>query len=107
MITVAAARNFEISLPAKYVGKQYLDNTSSSDRVLHSFYVQDARLSYSFNKKIFKEIHLIFQVNNLFNKKYEPNGYTFSYQSGGSVVTENYYYPMAGINFMAALNVKF
>jgi iron complex outermembrane receptor protein len=38
---------------------------------------------------------------------YEPNGYSFSYYYGGELITENYYYPMAGINFMAGLNLKF
>jgi iron complex outermembrane receptor protein len=45
-------------------------------------------------------------VNNVFNKKYEPNGYTFSYIYGGSVTTENYYFPMAGVNFMMGVNVR-
>jgi iron complex outermembrane receptor protein len=57
-------------------------------------------------KVLFKETNFIVQVNNVFNKKYEPNGYTYSYQYGGSVITENFYYPMAGTNFMVGLNVK-
>jgi len=55
---------------------------------------------------LFKEITFIVQVNNVFNKKYEPNGYTYSYQYGGAVTTENFYYPMAGTNCMVGLNVK-
>jgi len=100
-------RNFEISLLSKYVGNQFLDNTSNANRILNSFYIQDARLSYKFNNKIPKEIDCIFQVNNIFNKKYEPNGYTFSYLYTGNLTTENYYFPMAGTNFIAAINVKF
>jgi len=38
---------------------------------------------------------------------YEPNGYTFSYYYGGSLTTENYYFPMAGRNFMVGVNVRF
>jgi iron complex outermembrane receptor protein len=45
------------------------------------------------------------RVNNLFDIQYEPNGYTYSYQYGGQLVTENYYFPMAGINFLFAVNV--
>ena len=54
-----------------------------------------------------KEISLVAQVNNLFNVMYEPNGYSFSYYYGGALSTENYYYPMAGPNFMAGLNLTF
>ncbi len=112
-IVQAAALNFtpikngEISLLEKYVGRQYLDNTSKISRSLHPFYLQDVRMSYSIFKKIFKETTLVFQANNIFNKKYEPNGYTFSYYSGGRLATENFYFPMAGTNFMAAVNLKF
>jgi iron complex outermembrane receptor protein len=41
----------------------------------------------------------------VFNKKYEANGYTFSYLSGGALTTENYYFPMAGTNVLFALNI--
>jgi iron complex outermembrane receptor protein len=105
-INFLPVKNLEISLPGKYVGRQFLDNTSNKARSLDPFFVQDARVSYSLRKLFFREINLVFQVNNVFDKKYEPNGYTFSYQYGGSLVTENYYFPMAGINFMVAVNVK-
>ncbi|HUS00966.1 MAG TPA: hypothetical protein VMY77_04525, partial [Chitinophagaceae bacterium] len=99
-------QNAEISLLSKYVGKQFLDNTSNANRMLDPFYIQDARLTYTLHNKIPKEINFIFQVHNIFNKKYEPNGYTFSYFYSGNYTTENYYFPMAGTNFMAAINVK-
>ncbi|MFT3822344.1 MAG: TonB-dependent receptor [Chitinophagaceae bacterium] len=105
-ISIFPLPNFTIALPAKYVSRQYLDNTSDKTRSLDPFYVQDARVSYTLRKVVFKETTFIFQVNNVFNKKYEPNGYTYSYQYGGSLVTENYYFPMAGTNVMAAINIK-
>ena len=46
-------------------------------------------------------------VNNIFSDKYEPNGYTFSYIFGGKQTTENFYFPMATINWMAGINIKF
>jgi len=99
------AKDLEISLPAKYVGRQYLDNTSDKQRSLDAYYVQDARVIYTLRKILVKEISLIGQVNNVFNRKYNSNGYTYSYQYG-SVITENFYFPMAGTNFMVTLNVK-
>jgi iron complex outermembrane receptor protein len=45
-------------------------------------------------------------LNNVFNKRYTPNGYTYSYIYGGQLVTENFVFPMAGTNFMLAVNIK-
>ena len=100
-------KNAEFSLISKYVGKQYLDNTQSDTRQLNAYYTQDARIIYTISKACLKELNIILQANNLFNKPYEPNGYTFSYYYGGSLRTENYYFPMAGTNFMIGVNVKF
>ncbi len=105
-ITFLPAKNVEFSLLSKYVSKQYLDNTSSNSRVLNAFYTQDARGIYTFKNKILKEVNIIAQANNLFGKKYEPNGYTFSYYVGGETITENYYFPMAGRNYMLGVNIK-
>ena len=99
-------KNAEINLVSKYVSRQYLDNTSQRSRSLHDYFTEDIRISYEFHGKNFKSIQLFTQVNNLSSTKYEPNGYTFSYVSGGSLTTENYYFPMATINFMAGLNIK-
>jgi len=100
-------KNAELSLISKYVGKQYLDNTQNESRKLNAYYTQDARFIYTISKKCLKELNIILQANNVFDKKYEPNGYTFSYYYGGSLTTENYYFPMAGRNFMAGVNLKF
>jgi iron complex outermembrane receptor protein len=99
-------KNFNIDLLSKYVGKQYLDNTSNEARKLDPYYTQDARFQYSFGKTGLKNVDLIFQVYNLFDKKYEPNGYTYSYYYNSQLSTENYYFPMAGRNYMIGLNVK-
>lgn len=105
-INFIPVKNGEINLLGKYVGRQYLDNTSQKSRSLDAYFVQDIRLAYTFKGKVFKESSLVFQLNNVFNKKYEANGYTFSYISGG-LTTENYYFPMAPTNFMVGLNVRF
>lgn len=99
-------KNGEITLISKYVGRQYLDNTSSKERSLDPFYVQDARISYSLMNKLFKATHFIFQVNNVFDKKYVANGYTYSYESGGKLVSDNYYFPMAVVNVMFGVNIE-
>jgi iron complex outermembrane receptor protein len=56
---------------------------------------------------LFKEIHLGILVNNALNSFYENNGYTFSYIYEGAMITENYFYPQAGINFLGSLKLVF
>jgi len=105
-INLVPVKNAEISFLSKYVGRQYLDNTSQKSRSLSAYFIQDVRMSYTLAGKIFKETNLIVQLNNVFNKNYEANGYTFSYISGG-LTTENYYFPMAPLNCMVGLNIRF
>jgi len=105
-INILPAKNIEISLLSKYVGKQYLDNTQSEAKKLNPFYTQDARLIFTLKNKLFNEWNIIGQVNNIFNKKYEPNGYTYGYIYDGNVVTENFYFPMAGTNFIVGVELR-
>ncbi|GGI23217.1 TonB-dependent receptor [Pedobacter mendelii] len=98
---------FAVALQSKYVSKQYLDNTQNNDRTINGYWVSNARLGYDFKFAGVKNVNLGLLVNNLFDKKYESNGYTYGYLSGGSRVTENFYYPQAGTNFLLSLNVKF
>lgn len=98
---------FAIALQSKYVSKQYLDNTQNNNRILNGYQVANARLGYDFKFAGVKNVNLGLLVNNIFDKKYESNGYTYGYLLGGSRITENFYYPQAGTNFLLSLNVKF
>jgi iron complex outermembrane receptor protein len=100
-------KNAEIAFIGKYVSRQYLDNTANKARQLNEMLVHNLRFQYNFNLKSTKNMGLTLLVNNVFNKKYEANGYTFSYISGGNFTTENYYYPQATRNFLISLNLKF
>ena len=105
-LNLVPVKNMEFSWIGKHVGKQFLDNTGATSRSLKPFVVNDLRAAYTLQPKWVKELRLAFQLNNLFDIKYEPNGYTFSYISGGNYLYENYYFPMAGRNWMLALNIK-
>jgi iron complex outermembrane receptor protein len=97
-----------IGLHSKYVGEQYLDNTSENNRLLPAFFVQDLSFNYGF--QLFKSgphLSLRTQIYNVFNHIYAPNGYSFTYISGGEMNTENYVYPMAGIHFLSGIQIKF
>jgi iron complex outermembrane receptor protein len=113
MVDYRPVNNLEISILSKYVDEQYLDNSQRDDRKLEAYFVNDLRLRYSVQPKFIKAMEFSLLVNNIFNQFYEPNGYTFSYYLPGEVsgsrelITENYYYPMAGTNFMAGVNIEF
>jgi iron complex outermembrane receptor protein len=100
--------NFTVEGIGKQVSRQYLDNTGNTRRSLSPFLTTDLRFSYQITAfKLLRQLQLVLQVNNVFGALYEPNGYTFSYFTGGQTVTENFYYPMAGRHFMAAINLAF
>lgn len=105
-INITPVKNAAINFISKYAGRQYLDNTGKKSRSLNPYYTQDIRLSYLLEGKVLKATNIIVQLNNIFNKKYEPNGYSFSYIYGGSLTTENYYFPMATFNAMVGVSVK-
>jgi iron complex outermembrane receptor protein len=92
----------EVSLLSKYVGQQYLDNTSNAGRALPAYFTQDVRLGYGLTKKIRATVLL----NNVLNSLYSSNGYTFSYLYDGALTTENFHYPQAGFNFLVGLSIR-
>ena len=97
---------FNIALQSKYVGQQFLDNTSNDARSLDAYFVNNVVLSYDISTSLINNIGLVLQINNVFDETYSSNGYTYSYQFG-DLITENFYYTQAGIHFMAGVNIKF
>ncbi len=100
-------KGFSATLMEKFVGKQYLDNSSSALRQLDPYAVTNLRLSWTFKPKFLKELTTAIQVNNLLNTKYSSNGYTYGYIQGGGYQYFNYYFPQAGINFLGMVDLKF
>ncbi|MDF2477597.1 MAG: TonB-dependent receptor [Sphingobacterium sp.] len=95
------------SLLSKYVGQQYLDNSSAKERSISSYFVNNLLANYNFSALGIKDINLSLQVNNLLNEKYETNGYTFGWMEGDARKYYNFYFPQAPTNFMLGLNIKF
>lgn len=106
MINFYPFKDVGVQMISKYVGSQFLDNTSDKGRMLKSYFVEDIRLNYTFSRKVLKKVQVYFQVNNLFDKLYESNGYTYNYISNGHLYVENFYFPMAKINFTGGVNIE-
>jgi iron complex outermembrane receptor protein len=68
--------------------------------------VQNLLIDYTIPIPKEKSVRILLQVNNVTNVRYEPNGYTFSYFYGGRLTTENFYFPMAGINATMGVQVE-
>lgn len=100
-------RNLEIAVLNKYVGRQYLDNTSDVQRSIHDYLVTDLRVNYTIRTRLIKEINLIGVVYNISNTVYETNGYNYSFYSGDQLYKQNYLAPAAPTNFMLGLNLRF
>ena len=100
-------KQFTIELQTKWVGKQYLDNSTLQERSLEAFANQDISGSYEFAKKVNRSFLLTARVNNISNQRYIPNGYSYAYVYGGETIIANGYYPMATINYLIGFTIKF
>ncbi len=101
-------KNLFLNFSSKYVGKQYIDNTMSEERMLSGYFVNDLQFNYAFRPGFLREIELVFQVNNLFNELYETNAWIYKGLVGQELVTiEDGYFPQAGRHLMVGINLKF
>ena len=90
----------------KYVGQQYLDNTQNDSRIIEAYLVNDARIGYTISKNNRFELGINGWVQNVLDKEYSTNGYTYSYISGG-ITTEKFYYPQATRNYLVGLTLAY
>jgi iron complex outermembrane receptor protein len=100
-------KGIELGLLTKYVGKQYLDNTTNEARQIDAYFINDLRMSFSWRPTFMKEISISLLANNIFNVMYSSNGYTYGYFGGLTEYRQNYYYPQAGRNYMVMLALRF
>ena len=96
-----------IALRSKYVGEQFLDNTSNEDRTIEAYFINDLNIGYTFQTEFIEKIGIRLLINNLLDVEYESNGYTWGYLAGDTNYRQNNYYPQATRNFLFAVNLKF
>lgn len=99
---------FEAALQSSYVSRQFIDNTSSKERSINPYFVNNLRLGYSIVLPHTKSVDFGVLVNNLFNVDYETNGYVwYSYYLDGKRLNEKRYFPQAGTNVLANVTINF
>ncbi|WP_426493096.1 TonB-dependent receptor [Hymenobacter sp. 102] len=107
-VEVMPVKGLRAALLYKTVSRQYLDNTESGNKAIAAYQVLDLRLRYTVQPRFMRELELGLLVNNLLNREYVANGYTYGYPDAtGQQLTFNYYYPQATRNFLASVGVKF
>lgn len=106
-LEVNPLKNLTLNLTGKYVGMQYFDNTMSPDRRIDPYIVSNLAASYTATLKKDSEMTLRFMVNNLLNARYENNAYGGMWTEDGIEKTWAYYFPQAGINYMAGISLSF
>ena len=120
LINYKITENLNIQFISKYVGEQFIDNTSSDDRKLDSYLTHNKRIIYDLNSKIFETFRITLQLNNILNKKYANNAwvYRFMTNSFDPTQTDPYvnknkegrydmagYFPQAGRNFLIGISI--
>lgn len=100
-------KKLSISLISKYVGKQYIDNSSSNERKLDPYLVNNVVINYKFRTNFIREIGISLILNNLLEVKYESNAWVYRYIESGKERAMDGYFPQAGFNFLAGVNFKF
>lgn len=99
--------DLHISLLSNYVGKQYIDNTSSEDRKLDPYFINDIKVMYTIQTSLIKEIIFHFQLNNIFSVEYETNAWVYRYMLNNQEAVYDGYFPQAPLNFFAGVGLKF
>lgn len=113
-LTFMPMKNLHFSFLSKYVSEQFMGNIDAQSSKLDAYFVNDLNISYQIETKtIFKSIHFNALVNNIFDLKYESNGYFYTFDDDfsnpGSISTVEVagFYPQAGINFLLGMSLFF
>ncbi len=123
--SVVAHKHFkstQLSLLSKYVGDQYIDNTSKVGSLLESYLYHDLRLHWDMKIGKLKKLALNVQVNNVFNALYSSSAWIYRFKSvfydptpddpyarseGEGIYNLTGLYPQAGRNFLVGLDFNF
>jgi len=106
-LTFYPFNNFEIALHTKFVGNQYIDNTSSENRMLDAYSVSNISLAYTLHTKTIGSVDFKLLINNVFDEEYETSAWVYRYHTGGEYYNMDGYFPQAGINFLGGIVLHF
>ena len=108
-------KGFTATLQSQYVSRQYLDNFERKEDSLDPYFVNNLDLAYTFKLPHLRSVTVGATIYNLLDEKYETNGYsqTCALYPGGSkdaqynLYSDPRFYPMAGINALGHVTLRF
>ncbi len=117
-------QDLSFSISDKFVGKQYLDNTSNEDATLPAYWFLNSGIRYTLRpKKVVQEIAFNFMVRNLTNAQFSTAGWIYRFnspsydpiaddpyarrESGEGAYNLTGLYPQAGVNYLLGVKVRF
>ena len=108
-------KGFTAMLQSQYVSRQYLDNFERKEDSLDPYFVNNLDLAYTFKLPHLRSVTVGATIYNLLDEKYETNGYsqTCALYPGGSkdnaysLYSDPRFYPMAGINALGNITLRF
>lgn len=123
-LTTKDNQSLVLGLMNKYVGKQFIDNTSNDNTALDAYFFSDLRLAYELSNTLFNQIKLTVLVRNLWGSRFSTNAWTYRYRSLGydarpddpsarleNATTGTYnltgFYPQAERNVLVGLTIGF
>jgi iron complex outermembrane receptor protein len=106
IFTFIPLKNLSLSLTSRYIGRQYIDNTSDRSRSLDPCFVNGLLIGYDLHTKVVKNIGFTLAVNNLFSQKYESSAWVYRYYQNEQAYESNGYFPQALIHFLAGITIK-
>lgn len=105
MISYEPVDGLTTSINYRFVGKQYIDNTSNDSRSLDEYSVTDLLVSYSFKTRWINTVKLWVQVNNVFDAEYVTNAWVYRYYYENQEHKLDGYFPQAGIHFLTGITL--
>ncbi|MFV0237466.1 MAG: TonB-dependent receptor [Flavobacteriales bacterium] len=98
-----------LNLTGKYVGEQFMTNQNILESKLEDYFTTDLLLQYQIPlNSNHPQVEISLLINNILDHQYENNGYYYNYYISEDELSHNpYYYPQAGIHFLAGLSIRF
>lgn len=109
MITYRPLSTLAFSLSGKYVGEQYMDNSSLDIARVPGYFTASFNANKEFGLNNGSKIRVQFCVDNLFNNKYYSYGWLYyaKFRNGAADYVETGVFPQAMINFTAKIAYSF
>jgi len=114
--------DISIDLTGRYIGKQFVDNTSREASALDPYFVSDLGIYWTWHNVWTREFKVGFFVRNVLDEEYESNGWIYRFRSEGynPVPDDPYagseegslyhlkgYFPQAGRNMHFSISMTF